>query len=113
MAVADVLAGWRHRRRVAAFIVAAGLLELATYRVTSLLVHRDLPDVPHLDDLPLSQSYPSGHVAASIAVYGGLALLLTARFPTRGVRVACWSLAVVLPLIVAVSRPHRGHAPPA
>lgn len=106
--VAAVVAAWRRRWRVAAFIVAAGLLELATYRAASLLVHRDRPDVPHLDDLPLSQSYPSGHVAASLAVYGGLALLLTTRWPRRWVRVVCWSLAVVLPLIVALSRLYRG-----
>ena len=64
--------------------------------------------MPHLDDLPLAQSYPSGHVAASVAVYGGLALLLTSRFPARWVRSSCWSLVVALPLIVALSRLYRG-----
>jgi undecaprenyl-diphosphatase len=108
VAVAAVAAAWHRRWRVAAFIVAAGLLELATYRAASLLIHRDRPDVPHLDDLPLSQSYPSGHVAASIAVYGGLAILLTTRWPGGRVKALCWSLAVVLPLIVAVSRLYRG-----
>jgi membrane-associated phospholipid phosphatase len=106
--VVAVVAAWHRRWRVAAFIVAVGLLELATYRVASLLIHRDRPDVPHLDDLPLAQSYPSGHVAASVAVYGGIALLLTSRFPARWVRVLCWSLVVVLPLIVALSRLYRG-----
>jgi len=72
VAIAAVLAAWHRRWRVAAFIVAVGLLELATYRVASLLVHRDRPDVPHLDDLPLAQSYPSGHVAASMAFFGVL-----------------------------------------
>jgi undecaprenyl-diphosphatase len=108
VAVTAAVAAWRRRWRVAAFIVAVGLLELATYRVASLLVHRDRPDVPHLDDLPLAQSYPSGHVAASIAVYGGIALLLTSRFRMRWVAVACWSLVVLLPLVVAVSRLYRG-----
>jgi undecaprenyl-diphosphatase len=108
VAIAAVVAAWHRRWRVAAFIVAVGLLELATYRVASLLVHRDRPDVPHLDDLPLAQSYPSGHVAASVAVYGGLALLLTSRFPARWVRIVCWSLVVALPLIVAASRLYRG-----
>ncbi len=106
--VTAAVAAWHRRWRVAAFIAGVGLLELATYRVASLLVHRDRPDVPHLDHLPLAQSYPSGHVAASVAVYGGLALLLTSRFPARWVRIVCWSLVVVLPLIVALSRLYRG-----
>jgi membrane-associated phospholipid phosphatase len=92
----------------AAFIASAGLIELATYRVTSLIVHRDRPRVLRLDDLPVSQSYPSGHTAASVAVYGGLALLITALFPQRWVRITAWTLAVLLPLGVATSRVYRG-----
>ncbi len=68
------------RIRAAAFVATAGVLELATYRVTSLIIHRERPLVPRLDDLPGNQSYPSGHVAASVAVYGALALVLTSRF---------------------------------
>src|SRR5262249_32278146 len=58
------------RWRVFAFIVGAILVEVATYRVTSLVVHRERPTVPRLDPehLPVNQSFPSGHVAASIVV---------------------------------------------
>ena len=66
--------------RAFAFIVGAILVEVATYRVTSLIVHRQRPSVPRLDPdhLPVNQSYPSGHVAAAVVVYVGLALLLSA-----------------------------------
>lgn len=96
------------RYLAAAFIATAGLLELATYRVTSLVIHRNRPPVVHLDNLPMNQSYPSGHMAASIAVYGGLALLISSYAQRRWVSVVVWSLAILLPAIVATSRLYRG-----
>lgn len=97
------------RIRAAAFIATAGLIELATYRVTSLVVHRDRPLVVKMDAfLPVNQSYPSGHVAASVAVYGGLALLIASRTQKTWVAVVAWSLAVLFPVIVALSRLYRG-----
>ena len=61
-----------------------------------------------LDHLPVNQSYPSGHVAASVAVYAGLALLL-ASWARRGpLPVLGWTLAVALVTIVAFSRMDRG-----
>ena len=97
-----------HRIRAAAFIATAGVIELATYRVTSLIIHRERPLVPRLDHLPGNQSYPSGHMAASIAVYGALALVVTSRFSQRWVAITVWTLAVALPAIVALSRLYRG-----
>jgi undecaprenyl-diphosphatase len=47
-------------------------------------------------------------VAASIAVYGALALLISSRARRTWVTVTVWSLAVLLPVIVALSRLYRG-----
>jgi undecaprenyl-diphosphatase len=94
--------------RVAAFIVAAIAIEAATYRVATLLIHRHRPRVHRLDQLPVDASYFSGHTAASVAVYCGLALLITSRIRRRGVRIACWIIAVAIPLLVALSRMYRG-----
>lgn len=98
------------RWRAFAFIVGAILVEIATYRVTSLLVHRERPTVPRLDPehLPVNQSFPSGHVAASVVVYVGLALLISARVRDRRLMIPVWILAIALPLIVAASRMYRG-----
>jgi undecaprenyl-diphosphatase len=101
-----VVAG--RRILAAAFVATAGLLELATYRVTSLVIHRDRPHVPRMDHLPVNQSYPSGHVAASVAIYGALAMLISSRFRRRWVTVVAWTLAVLLPVAVAASRLYRG-----
>ena len=96
------------RWRVAAFVVGAILLEVATYRLTSLIVHRERPGVPRLDHLPVNQSYPSGHVAASVVVYIGLALLITSLLSDRRAVRLVWIAAILLPLIVAFSRMYRG-----
>jgi undecaprenyl-diphosphatase len=101
-------AALRRRWRAAGLIVGAILVELATYRLTTLIVHRQRPDVPRLDHLPVNQSYPSGHVAASVVVYIGLALLLSSHVRSRGLRFAVWAVAIALPLVVAVSRMYRG-----
>lgn len=97
-----------HRWWVAAYAVLVLLMESATYRVTSLLVPRQRPSVHRLEDLPADASYPSGHTAASIAVYAGLALLLTSAIRNRRLRVVAWAAAVILPIVVATSRMYRG-----
>ena len=73
--------------RIAAFAVFVLALESATYRVTTLAIHRDRPHVHRLEGLPADASFPSGHTAASIAVYAGLVLLLTSRIRSRPTRV--------------------------
>jgi undecaprenyl-diphosphatase len=96
------------RWRLAAFAVFVLVVESATYRVTSSLVPRDRPAVHRLENLPVDESYPSGHTAAAIAVYAGLVLLLTSAFPNRAVRVAAWFAAIAIPVVVALSRMYRG-----
>jgi membrane-associated phospholipid phosphatase len=64
--------------------------------------------VQRLEDLPADASFPSGHTAAAIAVYAGLVLLLTSRIRDGRVRVAAWLLAILLPIVVAMSRMYRG-----
>ena len=94
--------------RIAAFALFALVVESATYRVTSLAVPRERPDVRRLEDLPADASFPSGHTAASIAVYAGLVLLLTSRLPGRGSRTVAWAVAILVPAFVALARMYRG-----
>jgi undecaprenyl-diphosphatase len=96
------------RWRIAAFVVFALIVESASYRATTLVIHRDRPSVPRLEQLPVNASYPSGHTAASIAVYGGLVLLLTSLVRSRVIRVLAWTIAVAIPAFVALSRMYRG-----
>ena len=102
--VAAALRQWR----VAALFVFALAVESAAYRTTTLVVHRHRPEVHRLEQLPVNASYPSGHTAASIAVYCGIALLLTSRLTRTWQRVAVWSVAVAIPVYVAFARMYRG-----
>jgi membrane-associated phospholipid phosphatase len=94
--------------RIAAFTVFALGVESASYRLTTLVVHSHRPRVARLESLPVNASYPSGHTAASIAVYGGLALLITSRVRRPAVRAFVWTVAVGLVTFVALSRMYRG-----
>ena len=76
--------------------------------MTTLVVHSHRPRVPRLESLPVDASYPSGHTAAAIAVYGGLALLITSRFTNAAVRVAAWALVAAIVGFVATARMYRG-----
>jgi membrane-associated phospholipid phosphatase len=101
---AAILRQWR----LAGFFVFALALEAAVYRSTTFVVHRDRPAVHRLEQLPVSASYYSGHTAAAIAVYCGIALLLTSRIANRGAQVAIWTVAASIPIYVALARMYRG-----
>jgi len=106
--VVALLAAAARHWRLAAFLLFALAVESASYRLTTLAVHRHRPVVPRLEKLPVEASYPSGHTAASIVVYGGLALLLTSRIENRAARIAIWAVAALIPVFVAFSRMYRG-----
>jgi undecaprenyl-diphosphatase len=99
-----VLRKWR----LAGFVVFALAVESASYRATTLVVHSHRPRVARLENLPVNAGYPSGHTAAAIAVYCGLALLLTSRFTSGVVRVSAWTIAPAIVVFVAVARMYRG-----
>jgi undecaprenyl-diphosphatase len=108
VALTALVAAVRRRWRVAAYIVTAIAVEAATYRAATLAIHRERPRVPRLDHLPVDASYYSGHTAASVAVYCGVALLITSAIRNGAARVFVWLIAVAIPLLVALSRMYRG-----
>ena len=108
VAVFGLLAALFRQWRLAAFLIFALAVESAAYRTTTLVVHRHRPKVVRLENLPANASYPSGHTAAAIVVYCGLALLLTSRIAARRARIAIWACAAAIPVYVAFSRMYRG-----
>lgn len=106
LVVALVAAGSRRSwRPVVYFTVLVGGY-LALYLVVTHLVPRDRPPVEILDPgLVPDHSYPSGHVATSILVHGGIALWIGWVRP--GWRRWTWPLFLV-PLVVAPSRLYQG-----
>lgn len=72
------------------------------------LVGRPRPDVvPHLS-AALSTSFPSGHSMMSAVVYLTLGALLTKLVPTRPLKAYFLMLAVLLTVLVGISRVYMG-----
>jgi undecaprenyl-diphosphatase len=96
------------RLRTAAFVFAAtaggialaGLLKLAYARPRPILV-------PHLVDVT-STSFPSGHATDSALVYLTLAALLARSIPKRGPRIYVIGAAILMILLIGVSRVYLG-----
>ena len=58
--------------------------------------------------LPGSYAFPSGHALAAVLLYGVLAFLLVRRLSGRGARVAVMLAAIVLIVLVGLSRVYLG-----
>ncbi|MET9800857.1 phosphatase PAP2 family protein [Streptomyces sp. NPDC006368] len=89
------------------FLSGAVLAQSGLFLLVTLWVERPRPDVPHLEPSPPTSSFPSGHVGAATALFGGLATLAAVRLrsPWR------YPVAVVLALVpfaVAASRLYAG-----
>jgi undecaprenyl-diphosphatase len=97
-----------HRWRLAAFVLFAVAIESGGYRAASLIVPRERPTVPRLESLPIDASYPSGHTAASIALYGGLLLVLISRVRNTTLTVLASACILAVPLFVGWARMYRG-----
>lgn len=106
--IVALVAAFKRRWLVAAFAAFVLAVESATYRVTSIAVPRERPSVHRLEHLEVDASYPSGHTAASVAVYSGLVLLLTTRFTSSLKKALAWTAAILLTTFVALSRMYEG-----
>lgn len=58
--------------------------------------------------LPGSPSFPSGHALYAASVFGGLAVLLSARIRSLPLQLAIWFAAISLILLVGISRVYLG-----
>ena len=67
------------RWRPAVFVAAVMLGELALFVTVATIVHRARPLVTHLDGHLPTSSFPSGHTAATMCLYGALAVLVVPR----------------------------------
>ncbi|MFC4852784.1 phosphatase PAP2 family protein [Actinophytocola glycyrrhizae] len=90
-------------------LLAVGLLgELTLFLATTAIVDRHRPDVPQLNpNLPPTSSFPSGHVAATLVVYTGIALLAH-RLLRSWWRWPLVAAAAAVPVLVAVQRLYAG-----
>jgi undecaprenyl-diphosphatase len=83
-------------------------LELGAFLVAGAVIDRSRPTVESLHSVPSTPSFPSGHVAASVVLYGSLVLVARLAAPpgreTRGL----WIAPALVVLMVAASRMYEG-----
>jgi undecaprenyl-diphosphatase len=93
--------------RPAVFLATALIGEVLMFLAVVSLIDRERPPVVRLDPHLPTSSYPSGHLAATLCLYGSTAIVvLTAtRRPWRWLVLA---LAIIAPLVVSWGRLYRG-----
>jgi membrane-associated phospholipid phosphatase len=102
-----ILLRWLHRWYEALVVAVALILEAMVFITTTFIVGRSRPPVPHLDGSPVGSSFPSGHVAAAVC-YAAIAIVVGRNCAKRWVVVTLWTIAVLTPVIVGLSRMYRG-----
>ncbi|WP_406060881.1 phosphatase PAP2 family protein [Micromonospora sp. NBC_00860] len=106
--VALALRLWLKRWREPLFLCAAVTAQALVFLLTTLAIDRRRPAVEHMDVSPPTSSFPSGHTSAAVALYVGIAVLMALRARSTGAKVAWWTLLLMVPLGVAMTRMYRG-----
>jgi membrane-associated phospholipid phosphatase len=104
-AVAFWIKGWRRGALLTVVLLSGagllnGLLKFSFARVR--------PASYFNYPLPGSPSFPSGHALYAASLFGGLAVLLTARMENRLLQFLVWLIAVAFILLVGISRVYLG-----
>jgi undecaprenyl-diphosphatase len=72
------------------------------------IVARPRPDVPRLNATPVTSSFPSGHVAATVVVWTAIAIVVAVLTTNVVLRVLAWLPVAILPALVGFARVYRG-----
>jgi membrane-associated phospholipid phosphatase len=90
------------------FVAVAVIGEVAIFVCVTLVIDRPRPQVAHLDSAPPTSSFPSGHVAAAVALYGALAVVVWSSARIGWVRAVALLIGIGVPIVVGLSRLYRG-----
>lgn len=104
------LAAWRKWRPVL-FVVLTMVGEITLFLCAAAAVNRPRPPVAQLDGHMPTSSFPSGHIAATICLWAAIAIVVT-RQTRQWWRWIFVGLAIVMPILVALSRMYRGEHHP-
>jgi membrane-associated phospholipid phosphatase len=97
-----------HRWREAIFVATCTVGQSLVFLFTTLLIDRERPDVPKLDESPPTSSFPSGHTSAATALYLSLAVVVHRTVRNPWLRRGLIVLLALLPICVATGRLYRG-----
>jgi undecaprenyl-diphosphatase len=99
------------RWRPVIFLAVVMFGELAAFLTVAAIVKRPRPDVPHMDSHLPTSAFPSGHMAATMCLYVGIAILVIGH--ARGWwRYLFLIPAIVMPVMLATARLYRGEHHP-
>lgn len=108
-AIGGFVLAWRgHGIRLPLFLLVAVFGETLLFLIAQQVFHRPRPPVLRLDLAAPTTSFPSGHTAATVALWGGLALGLARTHPGHTLLALARVLAVALPVFVMFTRVYRG-----
>ncbi|MCU1456535.1 MAG: phosphoesterase PA-phosphatase related [Actinomycetia bacterium] len=106
--VVVVLLVLRHHVREGLVLVFALSLEITVFLSVTFIVARPRPQVARLNATPSTSSFPSGHTAAALVLYVGIAVIVHKCTSNRLARVLADIVAVIAVVGVALSRVYRG-----
>ena len=100
---------WRLGRWDESLVILTVMVgEVTVFLAVTFTVQRSRPAVVRLDKSPPTLSYPSGHTAAALALYGGVAVLLFFIHGRNWKTIVLAVLLYSLPILVGISRLYRG-----
>jgi undecaprenyl-diphosphatase len=103
-----IVLGFRHRWSQMVVLVTGLTLELSAFLAVNALVGRDRPAVPRMGSTPSTSSFPSGHTAATLVLYGAIALFVSEAGRAFVWRALAWIAAAAMPVVVGFGRVYRG-----
>jgi undecaprenyl-diphosphatase len=107
-AVVVIVSLVRRKVRYGVMLLLAIAIELTGFLASSYTVQRPRPAVGRVGSTPSTYSWPSGHVAATLALYAGIAVIVTMVTRRLWPRIVSWIVAGAMVVCVALSRVYRG-----
>lgn len=108
LVIAVLLRWWLGRWREPLVLLVALAGEVLIFLAVGAVVGRERPDVRHLDEAPPTSSFPSGHTAAAVALYGAVAVIVWRQVANRRLAAILTSVLVLVPFCVGIARLYRG-----
>ncbi len=90
------------------FLVSSLIIELSVFLSLTYVIARHRPDVERLNATPGTFSFPSGHAAASVVLWVGIALIVTVATTNVVARVVAWLPVAIMTWLVPFARVYRG-----
>jgi membrane-associated phospholipid phosphatase len=108
-AVVVLFLRWRLGRWYESLVLITVMIgELAVFFFVTEIVTRPRPPVHRLDVAPPTSSFPSGHTAAALALYGGIAVMVFWIYGRTTVTRIVVGVLFCVPVYVGLSRLYRG-----